>query len=250
MIGVLLCSYNCADTLEACLVPWLELKKELGLVISAVSVPFKEYRDFDITIDNTRELLDGYLARHDIDFLTTEPQFIDEAAARTLALRPLLSSGVDLIFILDADEVWTIKEICATLDFINQVDATWYAVNYKNLTFSESSYIEGFCPPRIFRVTYGGLRLDRFYFDNDILYADNGHEVDYKNLPKGIVPKFRAFPKHFSWVGEKTKQKVEYQLKHFGGLCSYRWNDITNSLEFDPSYFQKIGKPIPKLHKD
>lgn len=248
--GVLLAAFNCADTLDDCLKPWLEVKEELGLVISAVSVPFAEYREIGGPVDCTREKLDSYLASGCIDFLTTEPQFVAEAVARDLALRPLLSSGVSDVTLLDGDELYSVKDIRGLYKFVDKVDdVCWLSVPLKNIVFDGQCWVDGFAPPRVFRTHYGNLTLEKCYYDNDFLYArDDGVEFDYKNLPKAVVAKAVCHPRHMTWLNsERSYRKVEYQRQHFGH-CSYRRNG--NSIEFDPDYYAKVGQPMPEIRYD
>ncbi len=44
---------------------------------------------------------------------------------------------------------------------------------------------------------------------------------------------------------DRSRLKCLYQQKHFNGVCSYRWNDIENIVEFNPDFYK--GKSFPKL---
>lgn len=245
--GILLTAFNCADTLEQCLTPWIELKDELGLVISAVSVPFAEYKDMAVPVDNTRDILEGYLARREIDFLFTEPDYLGEAAARSLALNPLLSIDVETVQLLDGDEVMEPKQIRAAYKFVEKSeDVCWFSNHFRNYIGDGKGYVEGFCPPRFFRTKCGNLSLNRFVWDNDPVYRrEDGVEFDYRNLPASVMPKNLYYPRHYTWMqNERSRLKIIYQTKHFGH-CSYKWED--GEIKFNPDYYKKIGKPIPEL---
>ena len=84
-------------------------------------------------------------------------------------------------------------------------------------------YCKGFCPPRIFRRTGGDMisaEIDRFYYDNDLIYKLSGdtfyNQCNYKDLSSKTIPDNIAHIKHLTWLHKNGKNKVMYQIKHFG----------------------------------
>jgi len=261
-IGILYTSYGMREYIEPSLNPWVEARKEklngYEFVISAVSVPFKEYQSMNIAPDDTSKILHEYKKDNKIDALTVAPLFVSEAEGRNLALLSLQDAEVDAVILWDGDEIITQEQIYNILNFTKLDKFTsWFRFSYRNYVFTEKQYLaEPFQPPRFFRTKTNGYTLDRFRWDNDIIYrgtvivgnAFNEKCVDYLELPSKIIPPTVANIKHFSWISnERSKNKVLYQNAHFGGICSYKWNETLNKLEFNEQYYRNQGKAVPEI---
>ena len=118
-IGCLYTAFNCKDCIKDSLLPWIEAKKvKLNgneFLISAVSVPFEEYKDITSEDDGTVDILDEYLKRSEIDNLIKEPKFIKEHIARDNALQYLLKQNIDSFIIIDGDEFYSLDQISSIL---------------------------------------------------------------------------------------------------------------------------------------
>lgn len=252
-IGVLYTAYNCLETLEDSLRPWV-LARAGGVVddilIAAVSVPFKEYKDIQVTVDATTNVLRQYRMDDRIDYLHSYGTQCNEAEARNFPLDFLLSQKVDYVLLVDGDEVFTLKNIKAILEWVHSDPFTaWHSLSYKNFIFDKNHYLEApFTPPRVFKTNVNDLRIHSFFWDNDIIYTSKDKiYTSYKSLPSGNIPPHVAHIDHYTWLNnEKTRAKVAYQVKHFGH-CSYRWNEEKNTLEIDPSFYSSRGLPTPKI---
>jgi hypothetical protein len=172
---------------------------------------------------------------------------MDENGSKSAALNAL-KNECDLVWILDSDEFYTKQQI---KNIINYIDTTpeydWYSVNLKNSTFEKYLWIDGFCPPRIFR-TDRNDGLSHFYFDNHIVY-NNGDKFDNKlnsNIPRSV-----AWVKHYSWLTSDTrsKEKVKYQELRFSGSCSFSWDDVNEKLYFSDNFYNSRGLEKPILHE-
>lgn len=252
-IGVLICAYNTRDTVEESLSSWLSLKKKKGpfqFILSAVSVPFKEYASMGLPDDGTT----NYLRSLDLDYLIDHPEYLSEAEARTLALKPLLDEGCDFIFLADSDEMYKESEINNAIIYAKEHKFFgWFSIHYKNYIFDGKTWIDGFCPPRIFKREISGFIIDSLYFDNDFTYKSKicGTKKSYKEFPHQKIPKNIIWPRHITWLdNQKSKQKVQYQKEHFKGICSYRWNDEKNCLEFNTKFYEETGQLLPILNYD
>lgn len=247
-IGVLATGYNCEEYFDQVLEPWLQYKDKHGdLVISAVSALFKEYTTN--TRDKTQSLMAQAFQTKKIDDLVIPTGTFDEATARNLALTPLLNQGVDYVILLDFDEVYTLEQIEKIVSFVQQNEfTTWFKIRFKNYVIDKEHYVDDFCPPRIFS-TNG---LADFYYDNDVHYYTDGGKTSYKSFPSMEIPRSIAFVKHYSWCGtpERLKQKVDYQLKHFNGICSYRWDENTQKLALSHDFYQKCNVPVPTIYEE
>lgn len=251
-IGIIFAGYNTEEYIDESIKPWIEARanKLMGyeFVICAVSVPFLEYKDEPFK-DGTTEALKDYYKNFKIDHLITEPIHIREHEARDLALQYLLKQNVDIVVLWDSDECATQEQIEEILIKV-ELDkwTSWFSIQYRNFAFDKNTYLaEPFTPPRIFRVKTSSCKLLAFAWDNDPTYqTENGKGISYKELPTKLI---RNSPiNHYSWIGETAKRKIEYQKNHFGGSCSYRWDDI-NGLSFNEEYYKKLGQKVPEVMK-
>lgn len=249
-IGILGCGYACETYIDKVFAPWKELKND-NLIISCVSAQFKEYEDLNIHLDNkaTENKLNQYLLDGTIHSLVVPNEAMDEATARNCALKYLLALKCDYIWLLDfADEVYTTKEIIKTINYIEQEPfITWFRIEFKNLVFSEKTYVDGFRPPRIFKVRNpNNFILNSFYYDNDVVYYNSEVSNSYKDFSSLIIPKNICNPLHYTWLdNESSKNKIKYQEKRWGvNGCSFKWD---NRLKWNEEYYKKTNQPIPTL---
>jgi glycosyltransferase involved in cell wall biosynthesis len=240
-LGIILSAYDCEDTIEKCMSPWMG---RLNCEIVAVSEVFEGFEPSPNN-DSTVKILKDYLCDTHIVHGSKRPQ--KEHEARTAGLDRL--GDCDFVLILDSDEFYSLEEVDRLLKWLENDFAenccAWTQINFKNLTFNENTWVDGFRPPRIFKTEFEGYKLDRFFWDNDVIYKKGGREVPHKDFPNITAPKQICHPLHHTWVsGERSRKKVEYQLNHFGH-CSYKWED--GELKFDDSYFVKTGERKPEL---
>ena len=165
-LGIIFVSYRMPHMLADSLTPWITAKKErtanIDYVISAVSLPFAEYREMGTPEDiETPAVLATHLTNGDIDYLITEPKYIAEYDARTIACKQLIAAGCDYVAICDGDEIYTQESIAAIVQFVTLSPwHTWFRVCLKNYIFDRAHYLaEPFCPPRIAKVESGGYKL-------------------------------------------------------------------------------------------
>jgi hypothetical protein len=256
-IGVIYCGYNTEEYVDQSIQPWINARENrLGgdeFVICAVSVPFEEYKD-DPFKDSTTDALKDYYNNFKIDQLITEPKYVKEHVARDAALQWLLTKGVEIVCMVDSDEIFTESQIS---DIFNKVHldrfTSWFSIQYRNFVFDKETYlIEPFTPPRIFRVNTNGYTLTKFFWDNDLQYSMHHYEnsrlahkeISYRELPHKLI---RNTPvNHYTWMNNPSgKRKCAYQLKHFSGVCGYKWDENNNCLVFNEEYYAKIGQKIP-----
>lgn len=244
-IGIILTAYNSEKYIDDCLNPWVSLKEKYNITISCVSGMFKDYVDLGFQIKNKRTL--RKLINNDIDYLiSTGPNLlIDENNSRNNILN-VLKKDNDIIWILDSDEIYTeteIENIISYTELYPNID--WFSVNFKNYIFTNKTFISGYCPPRIFR-TNKENNLDRFYFDNHILYEDGSDFLNHSNLK---IPRNVAWVKHFTWLNDdpRTPEKVKYQNVRFINGCNFLWNEENNKLYFNDDYYKKVGEEKPTL---
>jgi hypothetical protein len=250
-IGIIYCGYNSLPYVRQSLYPFINAKDE-GLIsqVCAVSIPFMEYFDINQNNDGTTELLLDFYNKSFINHIFTNPSYIQEHKARDLCLQYLKIMNCDIIWMVDADEFYNLEDIKNIINFINEnPDYCWYSINFKNYIFDGKQWVDGFCPPRIFKNKFNLINIDSFFWDNDIAYKKNNDFINYKNLSSLEIPKEIAHIKHMTWLHENGKLKYEYQMKHFGH-CGYKWNYETNLLEINEEFYLKNHQNIPIIYND
>ena len=256
-IGIIFCAFDCEDLIEKSLTPWIEASSVIDDIaeIGVVSVPFKDFepRDNQKTVAKIQNML--FSAPEKVkSFLLSQNEPVTEAEARNMPLQYFLEKEFDLIWMVDADEYYSLQEIKNIIKFVENNPLTaWFSINFKNYIFNDKTWIDGFRPPRIFRTSCDCFTLKEFYWDNDLNYEHRivkDRPVAYTQLPSQNVPKALAQVTHITWLSdERSKRKVEYQKKHFGD-CSFDWSEENNKLIFNPLYFLKHGAPLPIVNKD
>jgi hypothetical protein len=250
-IGIIYCAYNCLPYTKDSLKTFIEAKQQnLISEISSVSIPFEEYFDLNKNEDETTNYLINLNKEKLIDDVFHEPKYIKEHKARDLCLQYLKNKNCDIIWMVDADEFYSLEDIQNIINFINNnANYYWYSINFKNYIFDGKQWIDDFCPPRIFRNKSDIIQIDQFYWDNDIVYKslNNNQLINYKSLNNLIIPKEICHIKHLTWLHENGKSKYEYQMKHFGH-CGYLWNYEKEKLELNQEFYKITNTKIPKIY--
>lgn len=262
-IGLIFCAYGIPEYVNESLNPWIKLKDKYDIKITACHGLFKEYHengiednDFDtqnqlLFLRSQNKIDYLYVQNHyGVDFATNIKKYETEAKIRDYCLQYLLKENVDYVILWDLDEFATEIQIENLFNYIGKTENkfyNWFSIEYKNLVFTENQYIEGFCPPRVFKTNTYNLRLNEIYWDNDLSYTDGKKTISYKELSSKKIPKSIINPNHKTWLSNnRSKEKVNYQLKHFGH-CGYKWDETNNQLEFDQKFYQKINQKIPNI---
>ncbi len=247
-IGVIFCSYAIPESTAESIKPWLKL----GCKIAGVSFPFKDFPPQD-NIENLEILKDLHSEFPNFISLEYGNEPLPESDIRNLALEKLKPFCSHFI-IVDADEYYQEKDILMLDKYLydNTLHA-FYKIEFKNL-FGENQWYPGFNPARIFRFSWNNLFINKFHYDNDILYLNemDGTLIDCKSLPHKTIPKHILNPIHDSWGNNlRSKNKIEYQIKHFGNgninACSFKWDEKSNEIKLNLDYYKITGKEIPIL---
>tara|TARA_R100000479_G_scaffold164272_1_gene103080 strand:+ start:675 stop:1436 length:762 start_codon:yes stop_codon:yes gene_type:complete len=245
--GIIYCAYNTEDYVLKSIEPFL---KRDNHIVSAVSVPFKEYKGIDTLHDHTTDLLRELVEQKKLKYLVDSPQYITEAEARNFALFYLKKYNLDYIWLVDSDEFYTEDDIEKIEEYVESSNKNLFKIPFKNHVFDLDHYLEEpFCPPRIFKTNINNeYSLESFYWDNDICYSNSEQLIKYDLIEDlETIPKDTVFIPHFTWLNDKIgKRKVEYQHRHFGH-CGYKWNYAKHCLEFDEEFHKKHNIPIPNV---
>jgi len=254
-IGVSGLGYQCAEHLNEVLQPWFDLQAS-GTHEIAISVAYGIFPEVYVVSHHDHEAPDGsatflrdYLASGKLDALFVSPEPKYEWDLRTCTLPALLKRQIDLLWLLDLqDEIYSVDEILRIVDFIeSHPEAVWFRVNFKNYAFAPDCYVEDFVVPRIWRANIPDA-IHCFHYDNSITYKDGQKQ---ENLAHCTIPRNLAFPKHLSWVGTPSylKRKINFQNIHYG-ICSYKWDEEKNCLQFNDDYYLRLKKQKPEIHRE
>ena len=251
-IGVLFASYNCADHIDRCFQPWLNLREELDLVLASTNGRYNisdlkfDYKGNDSLIKLLGKNLDFLVHSTSVNHRWTEEE------SRTYMLNYMLDRKVDLIFVIDADEFYTEEQIRNILKYVQEnsnYDA--YNVQFKNYVIKLPYWIEGFNKSVIYWCDrHGGIKC--FNFDCEIAYNDG--TIIQKNTNVNIIPKNIAFVDHYSWLENdpRTKEKTVLQnVKYFGEenlKCAFCY-DQNNNLIVNENFYKKRVGLLPTFHK-
>jgi FkbM family methyltransferase len=251
-IGVLFASYNCADHIDRCFQPWLNLREELNLVLASTNGRY-DLSDLKFDYKGNDSLIK--LLGKNLDFLvhsTSVNHRWSEEQSRTYMLNYMLDRKVDLIFVIDADEFYTEEQIRNILKYIKEnpnYDA--YNVQFKNYVIKLPYWIEGFNKSVIYWCDrHSGIKC--FNFDCEIAYNDG--TIIQKNTNVNIIPKNIAFVEHYSWLENdpRTKEKTVLQnVKYFGEenlKCSFCYDENNNLIVNENFYKKRVGL-LPTFHK-
>jgi FkbM family methyltransferase len=251
-IGVLFASYNCADHIDRCFQPWLNLREELNLVLASTNGRY-DLSDLKFDYKGNDSLIK--LLGKNLDFLvhsTSVNHRWSEEQSRTYMLNYMLDRKVDLIFVIDADEFYTEEQIRKILKYVQEnpsYDA--YNVQFKNYVIKLPYWIEGFNKSVIYWCSrHNGIKC--FNFDCEIAYNDG--TIIQKNTNVNIIPKNIAFVDHYSWLENdpRTKEKTVLQNVKYSGeenlKCAFCYDDNNNLIVNENFYKKRIGL-LPTFHK-
>lgn len=250
-IGILFTAYNCHDYVEKSLQPWFNLKNKINLRFAVNSGMFKMYEKLGFSNKNfqTLQILNKY--KFDYFINTNDTDLLEEDESRNKCLRFLQDEEkCDLIWFVDADEIYKEDEIFKAIDFINNTESIdWYAIMLRNYIFDGKCHLD-FERVNIYR-TDRGNGLDRIYFDSHLLYKDGSNTFAKTNCP---IPKKLLFVDHYTWMtnDSRTLEKIQYQKVRYDGdnpesKCSYLY--YNNDLFFNKKYFDERNHNYPVMHE-
>ncbi len=76
-----------------------------------------------------REIL-ALLIKDKIDYIFTQPNYIQEHLARDLCLQYLKIMDMDFIWLVDGDEFYSLEDIKNISSYIKENDFIWYSINF------------------------------------------------------------------------------------------------------------------------
>lgn len=251
-IGILFASYNCADYIDKCFQPWINLRNEFNLVLASTNGRYDlSTKESDAKGSHSLVKLIG----KDLDFLihsSGKDHRWSEEQSRTYMLNFMKDQKVDLIWCIDADEFYTEQNIKDILNYItNNPTYDAYAIQFKNYVFEVPFWVDGFQKDVIYWMDrHDGIKY--FNFDNDITY--NNNQWSQYNNNKITIPKSIAYIDHYTWLNNDSRipEKIRNQnIKYDGEVgvkCAYKY-DENNKLIFNELFWKSRNLEIPILRK-
>lgn len=251
-IGILCNFYGFPLYLDNVLKDWLDFKNEF--IFAACSCKFDQYLNINYLKEDKETSVKLTTQYSNLFEYVYKDNTSNDSIVRNKPLEYLLSKGVDYIWLLDGDEFYSKNEIINIVEYVkSEPFIPWFKINFKNYFNDEQHWVDGFCPPRIFKVNTKNLKLDSFYFENDLYYSDESKNLtDYKSLSHLEIPRNKAHIKHYSWCGSKDflKNKIKYQNLRYNGICSYEWDESNDCLKLNEDFYKKYNISKPLIYSD
>lgn len=252
-IGIQILAYNCADTFEELIKPWVELDgyengyHDVDIKIWVGSGQFKIYEEMGCKNVNgpTIELLERLKDEGKIHHLFQPDKYhlLGDHTTRDKCVAWCKKEDIDLMIQVDADEFYgdQAKPYLDWIIFNKKYDI--YNTILKGVTQEEGVFDdwERFSAAWIKR--NGGI--SHYYLDQHWVYQgennpDNKEEgnIEYRWTKTGTVPKEICNPLHYSWNNdlkttgpEHIKEKIEYQKRYYAdNKCGYEWDEENQQL--------------------
>lgn len=249
-------SYNDFPNLKESLLKWIEYKERqtedqwILCVLDGCFNSFPLINNSYTSTDGSLEFLQKLYIDKKIDILETISSSQIEHEVKTIGLKKLLEKDIDYFVTFATDEVLTFEQIDFLVKYIKKRSFIGYfKCKFKNFVFDRQHFILDFIAQRIYKVNYNVFRLDRFFWDDDLIYKGDGKEVSFEAFPSVTIPSLLI--DHYTWCdNERSRLKVEYQKSHFnhGAGCSFKWNYVENRLEWNEEYFKRTGQIIPEVY--
>jgi|TARA_B100000035_G_C20936054_1_gene525284 hypothetical protein len=248
-IGIQVLAYNCRDTFEGLIKPWIDLKENHNIKIWVGSGQFKLYNELGYKNENesTIELLQNMLDKGEIDYLfQPDPDnLLGDFEMRDKCIPWMRENDIDLMIQVDADEFYG-DQAQTYLEFIlNNQDPDCYNTIFKNIIGKDQTEDwKRFSAAWIKR--NGGI--GHYYFDchwswsgpnNPLHNPDHPNTLEYRWVNTIDIPKEICHPAHYTWtIDDNTtgpshiKDKIKYQQILYGGkqYCEYEWDEENQQL--------------------
>lgn len=254
-IGIQLLAYECENTLEEVLTPWLILKDSYEVYIWVASGQFKIYKDLGYKNNNQATLnkIEELLNKGVINYLFTpdEDNLLSDHETRNKCISYFKENDVDLMIQLDSDEFYTKKDVKNYIKFVEEnKNFTLYKTTFKNLISNGDEYMDWVRFSSGWIKRHGGI--SRYYFDAHWFFnGENNKEMDYRSHSSVIIPKELVYPEHDTWTYQKKgselsdiKSKIEYQKKYYSHDCGWSWDEKNNKVVPNKSFW---GDNLPKI---
>lgn len=257
-IGIQVLAYNCHNTIEEVLNPWINLKSDYDIKIWVGSGQFRIYKELGYINENgpTLEVLYELLEKQKIDFIftTDESNLLSDHETRNESIDFFKKNDIDLMVVLDSDEFYQEDEVKIYFDYIQKnPEFTLFKTVFKNLIKDGYEYIEWerYSAARI--KNFGGI--SHYYFDGHWSFeGENGENVEYRWTPTTTIPKELVHPIHDTWTNKRKgsghnhiRSKIEYQEKYYSHPSGWRWDEENQNIQFNEIMWNGNIPEIKKL---
>lgn len=249
-IGIQILAYNCENTIDDVINPWLVLRGTHDVKVWVASGQFKIYKDLGYEDKNQKTLakLNQKLDSGEIDylFIPDKNNLLSDHETRNQCVNYFVENDIDLMIQVDSDEFYTKEEVLNFMDFIEKNPKyTIYNTTFKNLIEDGTKYVEWtrFSAGKIKR--HGGI--GHYYLDSHwSFYGEDNPErkmgvpqnVEYRWTEGIDIPKDLVHPIHDTWSTNRKgsfssdlKGKIEYQKKYYkNNHCDWSWSDEHNKV--------------------
>ena len=244
-IGIQILAYNCVETFEKLIEPWIKLKGKYNIKIWVGSGQFKIYHDMGCKNLNgpTIKLLKKLLNEGKIDYIfqPNPNNLLGDHSTRDKCIPWMKENDIDLMTQLDSDEFYTEEEVSNYFKFVEDNPNYNYLTIFNNLTGDGSKNYNWPKHTSWWVKRFGGI--SHYYYDAHWSYAgENNSEMkrgsEYGNIeyrwPDSLtIPKELVHPNHYTWTDNKNiggpshvKEKIEYQKRYYNdGECGWRWDE-------------------------
>lgn len=241
-LGVVVSVLNGKEYLNEFLFPWIKAREDLDIKIAFLDASFQSSSESGNSTDGTLEALNLAMDNKHIDFLGICEAGHTEAEVRNVGAGILIDIKCDFILTTAVDEIFTLNQIQRIYDYLSR-DQTFhlYYLQYKNFINTRKTYIKGFCPKRIWRTDFSGLRFGGFRFDDDGFFLNSSGDIILdENVKSEVISDIEI--NHYTWLDNETsRKKIEYQNRR-GWTCSYKWDN--GKVVFNEDYYRNKTKPI------
>src|SRR5210317_1741803 len=123
-IGIQTLAYNCENTIDDVINPWLVLRESYDVRVWVASGQFKIYKDLGYENKNQKTLskLNQKLDSGEIDylFIPDENNLLSDNETRNQCVNYFVENDIDLMIQVDSDEFYTKEEVLNFMDFIEK----------------------------------------------------------------------------------------------------------------------------------
>ena len=245
-IGIQILAYNCSNSFEKLIQPFLKLKNQFDIKIWVGSGQFKEYAELGYKDLNhsTEVLLADLLLKEDIDYVfkPNKNNLLTDAGTRNKCIPWMKENDIDLMIQVDADEFYTDKEAVDLIKFIeSNHEYSIYNVTYKNIV-GDGEKIDWKRFVASWIKKHNGIK--NYYFDMHWNYND----CEYRQTPSIDVPKSLVNPAHYTWTNydnttgpSHIKEKIEYQKRIYNDGCGYKWDEDIKKIVKEDEIDAKVN---------
>ena len=241
-IGIQTLAYNCENTIEEVLTPWINLKDKYDVKIWVGSGQFKIYKElgYEDKNEKTLILLNTMLNEGKVDCVfTPDPEnLLSDHETRDKCINYFKKLDIDLMIQVDSDEFYSEEDVINYMKFIEEnSDYSCFNTTFKNLIGDGTKYEEWTRISAAKIKNHGGI--SHYYFDAHWSFTgEDGINIEYRQVPTITIPKELVHPLHDTWTDNRRgsgtghiKDKMEYQKRYYSHDCGWVWDEVEQTVK-------------------